>query len=197
MKKFSQFLGNKVGKQWHTCKFLTRYHYLPLADLSRSYIIDNYDDLPGYALFVHGHVTSWHQVMPIYMLVRALNLTALDNEQYISLQCSDIYGCENAPAIDTWHPQFSRAGKICAFWELIRPGHPCPRYLSSKCCAQFAVTREAIRTLTLNDWIQIREPLLHDYTIYPGISDLALDEWDIGWIYEKTWHIFFGMPDQQ
>lgn len=143
---------------------------------------------------------SWHQVMPLDMLVRGLNQTALEEEKYISLQCSDVHGCEALPALDTLMPRTNREKKICLLWDVIRPGIPCPLHLGSKCCAQFAVTRDAIKSLSREDWIGIREPLTYNYSTdarFKGIyeTDWEITDWDIGWVFEKLWHVFFGMPD--
>ena len=54
-----------------------------------TYIIDHYDDLPAYSVFVHGHYRAWHQQAPIPAKIRALNLTALEEENYISFRCEN------------------------------------------------------------------------------------------------------------
>ncbi|KAK5683237.1 hypothetical protein LTS10_004768 [Elasticomyces elasticus] len=72
-----------------------------------TYIIDHYDALPDYMVFTHGHERSWHQMEPLQMKVRALNLTALDEEDYISLRCGMQMGCEKQPYIDTKHVNWS------------------------------------------------------------------------------------------
>ena len=155
-----------------------------------TYIIDHYDTLPPYMIFTHGHERSWHQVEPLAAKVRALNLTALDEENYISLRCGDQMGCERQPYIDTKHPNWSGEDHMCAFWKTIVPYEHCPRYVSYKCCAQHAVTRSAVQLRSKYDWERIREPLLHnlsDYTWGKGASD-----WQGGILYEKFWHVLLG-----
>ena len=68
-----------------------------------TYIIENYDNLPSYAAFVHGHRTTWHQQAPLPALLRALNLTALDEEDYISFRCEDMLVRPLHPAPMTMH----------------------------------------------------------------------------------------------
>ena len=65
-----------------------------------TYIIDHYDNLPDIAVFVHGHYRSWHQHAPISAKIRALNVTAVERENYVSLRCSDNMGCERRPYLD-------------------------------------------------------------------------------------------------
>lgn len=156
-----------------------------------TYIIDHYDDLPDYAIFTHGHERSWHQMEPLPMKVRALNLTALYQENYISLRCGDQMGCEKQPYIDTLHPNWGGEAHMCDFWETIVPHEVCPRYVSYKCCAQHAVTRAAIKTRTKEDWIRIRDPLLHDFKDYKKWGQGATD-WLGGMFYEKFWHLLLG-----
>lgn len=51
-----------------------------------SWIIDNYDHLPPFATFVHGHFTAWHQEKNISSLVSSLKLDALQQLGYVSLR---------------------------------------------------------------------------------------------------------------
>ncbi|KAK3070021.1 hypothetical protein LTR53_011168 [Teratosphaeriaceae sp. CCFEE 6253] len=146
-----------------------------------TYIIDHYDDLPDYMVFVHGHERSWHQMMPLWMKVRALNLTALDEENYISLRCGAQMGCEKLPYIDTRHPNWGGEDHMRDFWKEIT-GEKCPRYISYKCCAQHAVTRRAVRGRTRQQWERIREPIMK----------VQGDSWLGGMYYEKFWHLLLG-----
>lgn len=160
-----------------------------------TYIIDNYESLPDFMIFTHGHERSWHQVEQLQHKVRALNLTALEEENYISLRCGDQMGCEKQPYIDTDFPNWEGEAHMCDFWNTIMPSEPCPRYISYKCCAQHAVTRKAVQTRTLEQWTQIREPLLHDFSDYKSWGEGASD-WLGGMFYEKFWHVLLGAGDE-
>jgi len=162
-----------------------------------TYIIDHYDALPDYMIFTHGHERSWHQMEPLQMKVRALNLTALDEENYISLRCGDQMGCEKRPYIDTKHPNWSGEDHMCDFWSTIVPHEPCPRYVSYKCCAQHAVTKHAVRLRSRKDWERIRAPIMHDLKDNKGWGAGATD-WLGGMYYEKFWHLLLlgsGVPE--
>lgn len=173
-----------------------------------TYIIDNYDQLPDFMVFTHGHFRSWHQPEPLPMKIRALNLTALAYEDYISLTCGDQMGCETIPYMDTTPEHVNWPGQIGirGFWDFIMPNQSLPRYLSHKCCAQFAVTRAAVQRLEQADWKRIREPILsswdemhakyewakpHPWDPFPG-GMVEVNDWTIGTWYEKFWHIWFG-----
>ena len=164
-----------------------------------TFIIDNYDKLPRYTVFTHGHYSSWHQVEPLPLKIRALNMTALDQENYINLRCGDELGCKPFPYLDTQvYENMNWDGELHTrrFWDLIMPDQPLPRYVSYKCCAQHAVTDQAIKLLTREDWERIRAPLLRDPEDFPdmveGPEQSHLNPWVAGNILEKFWHIFFG-----
>lgn len=162
-----------------------------------TYIIDNYDQLPQYSVFTHGHVQSWHQIEPLWAKLRALNLTALQEEDFVSLRCGIQMGCERQPFLDTENPNWSGEARVADYWNIIVPQQKAPRFLNYRCCAQFAVTRKAIRRRSLEDWKRIRAPLLDDESIlYDQWSDEITNGWGKDWMmgsfYEKFWHVLFG-----
>lgn len=99
-------------------------------------------------------------------------------------------GCERQPYIDTLHPNWDGEKGLRGFWKTLLPQYDVPRYLSFKCCAQFAITREMILRRPKSEWIQIREPFLHEITGY-GFGQFTSD-WVIGTFYEKYWHVLLG-----
>ena len=161
-----------------------------------TYIIDHYNDLPEFVVFTHGHQRSWHQLEPLSAKVRALNLTALYDESFISLRCGIQMGCERQPFIDTLNPNWSGEAHLRDFWSIIVPEEKPPRYLTYKCCAQFAVTKSAVRKRSLGDWKLIRAPLLDESDLYDGWSDEIVEghgkDWMLGTFYEKLWHVLLG-----
>lgn len=161
-----------------------------------TYIIDHYENLPMYAAFIHGHYRAWHQQAPISAKVRALNLTALSQENYVSFRCEDSMGCERRPFIDTETVKWEGERHIRQFWHYMLPNSELPRNLSYKCCGQHAVTAAAIRTRSKDDWIRIRAPLLHETRDLEANEEWArdppLNEYLIGSWYEKLWHVILG-----
>ena len=149
-----------------------------------TYIIDNYDRIPPVSVFFHGHYNSWHQVEPLHAKLRALNLTSLAREGYISLRCGDHMGCERQPYIDTLNPNWRGAKELRSFWTETVPEEDPPRYLFYNCCAQFAVTRKMILRRTRDQWINIRQPLLEGELLRYAFEQYT-DEWTVGTFYDK------------
>ncbi|KAL9054550.1 MAG: hypothetical protein Q9162_004106 [Coniocarpon cinnabarinum] len=159
-----------------------------------TYIIDHYDNLPSYMVFVHGHYRSWHQVEPLPWKIRALNLTALQKEHYISLRCGDQMGCERVPYLDSLHVNWPGEEGMRDFWKMIIPYEELPQNISYKCCAQHAVTRKAVRRRSKEDWIRVRAPLIGDLDVLDMIPKVAFTpQWIVGAWYEKFWHVLFGV----
>ena len=167
-----------------------------------TYIVDHYDSLPDYAIFIHGHDQSWHQRALISSKIRALNLTALENEDYISLRCGNMMGCERQPNTDTFNTNWWAEEHIRDFWNIIIPHEEMPRFISFKCCAQFAVSRKAIHRRTKDEWIQIRSPIIRDQDEFRAseqwIGEIEPQYWSwiVGRYYEMIWHLLFGMPSE-
>lgn len=166
-----------------------------------TYIIDHYDNLPDYMIFTHGHDRSWHQVEPLAWKIRALNLTALEREGYISLRCEDAMGCENRPYIDLNETNWPGEWTLPHFWEAVIPDLPMPKTLSYKCCAQFAVSRRAIKQHPLSLWQKLRDPLLQDLEVLKketiwGAGPPEINDWSVGTFWEKIWHaVLSGQSD--
>lgn len=156
-----------------------------------SYLIDNYDDLPWSAIFVHGHMESWHQAAPTGDLIDSLDRAQLAKYGYISLRCGWLPSCpaeirpKNRDAL-IWGEDPFRAGTEAAVggnWKLLFPDEELPDTMASPCCAQFAVTRQAIRKRPKKDYERFRNWLLGS----------LLDNDLSGRVFEKLWaYIFTG-----
>jgi len=156
-----------------------------------SFIIDNYDELPWSTMFVHGHMEAWHQEDIIIRLLRDLNLNALAREGYISLRCDWYPSCpKEIRPVDRdaviWGPGVHRKqleDAIAGNWRQIFPDEKLPRTISSQCCAQFGVTRQAILRRPKTDYERMRQWL---------IDTLMIDDMS-GRVFEKLWaYIFTG-----
>lgn len=169
-----------------------------------TYIIDHYDNLPEFIIFHHGHRRAWHQPEPTPMKLRALNLSSLAHDHYINLRCAHLPGCTADTYIDLVHvdPKDLRqqAHMLPRFWntmfgqESVWDLGPKPSNVSVTCCAQFAVTREAIRRRPLAFWVNYRRPLERDLEEYVPIWGPQTNSYSIGICYEKLWHMVFGKP---
>ncbi|KAJ8114238.1 hypothetical protein OPT61_g3833 [Boeremia exigua] len=150
-----------------------------------TFIITNYDALPNYSIFVHGHRHSWHQEGDIAELINNLRLQMLDRDGYVPLRCDWYPSCpaEIRP-IDhdavVWGPGVHRSDaetEIAKAWQDLFGSTPLPSTIASQCCAQFAVTRKAIRRHAKSDYERMRDWLLQTDLI----DDIS------GRVFEKLW----------
>ncbi|KAF2138953.1 uncharacterized protein K452DRAFT_310922 [Aplosporella prunicola CBS 121167] len=158
-----------------------------------TFIIDNYDSFPPYAFFVHGHRLSWHQEGDIVHLIKNLRIPALESAGYVPLRCDWYPSCpmEIRPVTHdavVWGPGVNRQpteDEIARSWSTLFPGMPVPETIASQCCAQFAVTREAVRRHAKGDYRRLRQWVL----------DSSLPDDVSGRVLEKLWaYIMTGEP---
>lgn len=160
-----------------------------------TYIINNYDELPPYVVFIHGHLESWHQEANIIELVQALQVPALEAVGYVPLRCDWYPSCaaEIRPiehdAI-VWGPGVNREEtemSIVYAWPIFFPDAPLPHTIASQCCAQFAATSDAIQRRSKDDYIRMRDWLLET----PLVDEIS------GRVLEKLWaYIMTNNPVQ-
>ncbi|KAJ5085725.1 hypothetical protein N7532_010496 [Penicillium argentinense] len=152
-----------------------------------SYAIDFYDDLPDVSVFVHAHKNAWHNDFlhngDTPEMVRRLNLNRVIREGYMNLRCSEGPGCP-----DWMHPgaiepdeQKQEEVMLARAWGELFPDEPVPSVLAQPCCAQFAVSKERIRTIPRSRFIFYRDWLLQ--------TDLS--DYIAGRIWEYLWQYVF------
>ena len=154
-----------------------------------TYIIDHYDALPDVVLFHHGHRHGWHQTMDSADEVRQLRVEYVRKTGYVSLRC--LPGCENVIVLADYavdralFPGHGRAVQLTTLLDDFldkERGERVPVRLASPCCAQFAVSREAIQRRPRAWWVSLRAWLL----------ETPLLSMDSGRLMEHTWHIWLG-----
>lgn len=154
-----------------------------------SFIIDHYDDLPWSVIFVHGHREAWHQEEDIVNLIDSLDLISLGRQGYISLRCDWYPSCpaEMRPIHHdsvVWGPDQHRKGTEAAIngnWRFLFPNEALPDTIASPCCAQFAVTRQAIMRNPKSEYERLREWLMSS----------LLEDYLSGRVIEKLWAYIF------
>ena len=154
-----------------------------------SFIIDHYDKLPWAIVFVHGHREAWHQEDEILSLTRSLNRIALARHGYISLRCDWYPSCpaEMRPVHGDsaiWGPDVFKKGTEAAIagnWRFLFPNDPLPETIASPCCAQFAVTRQAVMKRPKADYLRLRDWLMSS----------LLEDYLSGRVIEKIWAFLF------
>ncbi|KAG0647141.1 hypothetical protein D0Z07_7301 [Hyphodiscus hymeniophilus] len=159
-----------------------------------TYIIDHYSDLPDVIFFHHDHHQAWHQIFSSSFELSQLNPLTVQRQGYVSPRC--LSGCENiielpgdvAPLDDlkgaTRDVQISTV-----LHEFMRDGEgrkvEVPKRIAAPCCAQFAVSKEAILRRPLEMWVRLRKWLI----------ETPLNSRSSGRVLEYTWHLWFGMED--
>jgi hypothetical protein len=154
-----------------------------------SYIINNYETLPDFSIFIHGHQFAWHQEGDMADMISNLRLHALEEEGYVSMRCDWYPSCpREIRPIDhdavVWGPGVMRnetEDMISLVWPLFFPDEPLPSTIASQCCAQFAVTRAAIQNRSREDYERMRQWLIDT----PLINDTS------GRVFEKLWAYIF------
>lgn len=174
-----------------------------------TYIIDNYaHSIPSIIAFLHSHrdgfLGAWHVDTPLHDNVNAMQLLRLDTvakRGYVNLRCNWNPGCtkrgrNNAHVTrDTWAaimgntstPLFNsrpgRPGSLPADADIFDEADHNKITVWAPCCAQFAVSREAIYARPLEDYVAMREWLIKT----------ELDDARSGRVFEYLWHVIFGM----
>ena len=152
-----------------------------------TYIIDHYDDLPDIVIFMHAHRWTHHNNHLLghdaVQMIRRLSNDHVTREGYVNMRCEWYPGCP-----DWLHPtnaQESLAKQeeevLSRSWEELFPTSPIPKALGQACCAQFALSRERILSISLSQFIFYR-----DWIMRTPLSDYVS-----GRIWEYTWQFLF------
>lgn len=156
-----------------------------------TYIIDNYENLPDVMFFHHDHERAWHQLFSSEYELTRLNLETVVRDGYVSPRC--LPGCENvieltgdvAPLSDLrGAPREVQISSVLKEFLMDKEGKrmPVPEKIAAPCCAQFAVSREAVLRRPLSMWEGLREWLI----------ETDLQSRTAGRLLEYTWHLWFG-----
>ncbi|KAJ5991791.1 hypothetical protein N7451_007515 [Penicillium sp. IBT 35674x] len=159
-----------------------------------TYVVEHYNDLHPYTIFIHGNEEHWHNDVggpKTFNQLLNLRFEAVSRIGYVNLRCLSTPGCP-----DSLHPAIIQQTDIDyqtlvenfpQIWSEIfgLSPHTAPLQLGHHCCGQFAVTKERIH----------ERP---QQVYYRMLQWVAMTEWSdsygIGWLMEKLWHITFGMP---
>ena len=146
------------------------------------YIIENYDVLPGHMAFIHGHRISHHtyqlDIVPVMKTVRwgVQGYIPLNVHMY---QRVDNIKPEYADMAAVWPKLFTDLAPVV------------PEVFLSWCCAQFIVTRAAVRARPKEFYIKIYEWMTNQGEWY-GKKNVT--SYISSRVLEQTWHMIFGMP---
>ncbi|KAJ5367020.1 hypothetical protein N7541_000961 [Penicillium brevicompactum] len=152
-----------------------------------TYLVDHYDHLPDVAVFMHSHQFAWHNDAlfegDAAQLLRKLNLNRVIREGYMNTRCG--YG----PGCPAWmHPGAVEADEskqeeimLARAWGELFPDQSIPSVLAQPCCAQFALSRDRIRSIPRARYVFYRDWLLS--------TDLS--DYITGRIWEYLWQYIF------
>lgn len=158
-----------------------------------SYIVDFYDRLPAYSVFIHAYPEQWHNDLfgPFtYKTLRNIRYESVDAHGYVNLRCQHDPGClvgvlPLSPSQTDIQNHDIRAYFSEAYQQIFDvPADGVPIEIGNVCCGQFAVSRERIRARTKEDYRRVLE--------WAATTTLT-DGFGVGWVLEKLWHIIFGM----
>lgn len=131
-----------------------------------TFIIDHYDDLPDVMIFMHAHRRAWHNADVLgndaVQMIRRLNVERVVREGYMNMRCQWFPGCP-----DWIHPlevqkddQKKEQLQIAPAWQELFPNAPIPDVLAQPCCSQFALSRERVLSIPLEQFEHYRSWLL-------------------------------------
>lgn len=158
-----------------------------------TYIIDFYDALPNVTAFVHAGREQWHNedLGPrTSTILENLRLDTVRRRGYVNFRCMWDPGCPVGVAPFEPTDIDIRGKDIRAYFpdvymELLGvPQSAVPERIGNVCCGQFAVTKERIRERRREDYVRMRRW---------AMESSVTDSFGVGWVFEKIWHIIFGM----
>ncbi|KAF2255062.1 hypothetical protein BU26DRAFT_514862 [Trematosphaeria pertusa] len=152
-----------------------------------SWIIDNYDNLPDVAIFMHAHQRTWHNDDILdhdaANLVKRLSRQRVWREGFVNMRCSWYPGCP-----DWMHPGETEENVykqeevlLAKSWSELFPLDEVPAILAQPCCAQFALSRERIQAKPHTQYVWYREWLF----------STKLPDFLSGRIWEYVWQFVF------
>ncbi|RVD86642.1 uncharacterized protein DFL_004907 [Arthrobotrys flagrans] len=162
------------------------------ANVYLTYIIDNYDKLPDYMVFIHSLRYQWHNEDPMYdgvPVLRNLRLSYIDRVGFVPLRCTWTLGCPSE--LKPTNPFTTRVDDRShteevyaeAFRQLF-PNMTIPDVVGAACGGQFALTKWKVLERPLEDYVRYRQWLM----------DTPLPDAISGRVFEYSWHIMFGKP---
>ncbi|KAF1841761.1 uncharacterized protein K460DRAFT_369766 [Cucurbitaria berberidis CBS 394.84] len=152
-----------------------------------SWIIDNYDNLPDVAMFMHAHQLTWHNddllSNDAHLLVTRLSRQRVWREGFVNMRCSWYPGCP-----DWMHPGETEKNDfkqeevlIAKSWSELFPLDGVPSVLAQPCCAQFALSRQRIQAKPYAQYVWYRDWLFNT----------RLPDHLSGRIWEYVWQFVF------
>ena len=153
-----------------------------------TYIIDHYHELPDIIIFMHAHRYAWHNSdllgFDAAEMIKRLSNIRVSRLGYVNMRCSWVPGCPE------WlhpHEQEELMGKqeqvwLARSWYELFPSDSLPVVLAQPCCAQFAVSKERVLSISIERFVFYRDWLIG--TAYSNYVSGRL--WEFVWQYLFT-----------
>lgn len=156
-----------------------------------SYLIDNYDKLPEYSIFVHAKHGQWHNDVGSRTadVLKSLRFQHINATGFVNIRCSLFPGCPvSVNPLDPTEYDIRNRDTRAFFAEIYMelfdvPREQVPRHIGNVCCTQFAVTRARILQRPKSDYERMLRWADHTHE----------GDFGVGWVFEKLWDIIFGM----
>ena len=133
------------------------------------YIIDHYDNLNEYTIFMHAHESSWHSPKMVETIKRIIPSQPFTNLNYnCFMTLNDKIG------------YFERIHANLSHLIGVKPDR-----INTYCCAQMLIHRDLIRS----------HPLTYYVTLDQWIATTNEDSYLIALFFEYSWNFIFNQPN--
>lgn len=146
-----------------------------------TYIIDHYHNLSDITIFMHAHLIDWHNNILLQKasrdMVQHLSSAKVIRDGYFNMRCHRAPGCPHHGQQFT-SGVIDEAKLVSKSWKQLFPKTPVPGSLSAPCCSQFALSRERIQSVPLEQYQYFRKWMLAT----------PLEDKLSGRVFEHIWH---------
>jgi hypothetical protein len=152
-----------------------------------SYIIDHYNNLTDVNIFMHSHQFAWHNNGILdndaVQMVSRLSAERVQREGFMNMRCTWDPGCPSWMHPGAVEEDINKQEEtmLAKSWSELFPLDPIPNVLAQPCCAQFAISRDRIRSLPLARYVFYRDWLFRT----------SLSDYISGRVWEYVWQFVF------
>lgn len=143
--------------------------------------------------FVHAGAEQWHNDIlgpRTSTILQNLRLDRVAERGYVNLRCTHDPGCPvgvnpHEPTQIDIDAGDIRAYFVSVYMQLFGvEKEQVPQHIGGVCCAQFVVSRKRVLE---------RPKKQYEAMLDWAINGKETDSFGVGWVFEKVWHIVFGM----
>ena len=163
------------------------------ATMFFTYIVDHYDILPDFSIFIHAHEAPWHTEQALlHSMTETLNLLDLNEvarRGYTSLRTGHHNACPDWVRTDLAEEEIEKREEPFMYRSFVENFSPTnsssdievPKAFGAPCCSQFAVPRATILKRPKSDYERMLHNLLHT----------ELTDYIYGRTWEHMWQYLF------